>query len=324
MQITRRHLWLAAGAAASAAMPAAAQPAWPARPVRLVVAYPAGGSTDIVARLMAERLSRAWGQPIVVENRAGAAGTIGADHVAKSPPDGYTLLMTASPEIAIARSTQRNLAYDPVRDFAPIVLVAESPFLLVVNPRVPAEELRTLIALAKAQPGRLNFASFGTGTSNHLTGELFRASAGIDITHVPYRGSAPAITGLIAGETQLMFDTIPAALPHVREGRLRAIAAALPERSALAPSVPTFTEAGLAGFTGGSWVGIIAPAGTPQPIVERIWRDSDAVMRDGFADQLRERGLEPRGLGPSEFRAFIDAEVRKWSGVAERAGIRPE
>ncbi|WP_188899057.1 Bug family tripartite tricarboxylate transporter substrate binding protein [Caldovatus sediminis] len=321
----RRHLLLAPAAAAA---PAGAQPAatapWPARPVRMVVAYPAGGSTDITARLMAERLSRAWGQPVVVENRAGAAGTIGADSVAKSPPDGHTLLMAASPEIAIARSTQRNLPYDPVRDFAPVMLVGEVPFLLVVNPSVPARTLAELIALAKSQPGRLNYASFGIGTSSHLVGELFRTTAGVDITHVPYRGSAPAMTDLIAGQVQMAFDTIPAALPHVREGRLRAIAVATPERSPLAPDVPTFGEAGLPGFTGGTWIGLVAPAATPAPVVARIWQDADALMREGLAAALRDRGLEPRGLGPEPFRRFIEAEVGKWSAVAERAGIRPE
>jgi tripartite-type tricarboxylate transporter receptor subunit TctC len=328
-RLPRRHLLLsAAGAAAGAAAPAAGRAqqaaAWPTRPVRIVVGYAAGGGTDIVARLMAERLTRAWGQPVVVENRTGAAGTLAADLVAKAPPDGHTLMMAASPELAIARSTQRNLPYDPVRDFAPVVLVCELPFLLVVHPSVPARTLGELLQLARAQPGRLNYASFGTGSSSHLVGELFRATAGVDVNHIPYRGSAPAIADLIAGQVQMAFDTFPAALPHVREGRLRAIAAAMPERSPLAPEVPTFGEAGLPGFTGGTWIGLIAPAATPAPVVDRIWRDSDALMRDGFADALRERGLEPHGLGPNAFRRYIEAEVRKWSAVAERAGIRPE
>jgi tripartite-type tricarboxylate transporter receptor subunit TctC len=328
-RLPRRDLLLsAAGAAAGAAAPAAGRAqqaaAWPTRPVRIVVGYAAGGGTDIVARLMAERLTRAWGQPVVVENRTGAAGTLAADLVAKAPPDGHTLMMAASPELAIARSTQRNLPYDPVRDFAPVVLVCELPFLLVVHPSVPARTLGELLQLARAQPGRLNYASFGTGSSSHLVGELFRATAGVDVNHIPYRGSAPAIADLIAGQVQMAFDTFPAALPHVREGRLRAIAAAMPERSPLAPEVPTFGEAGLPGFTGGTWIGLIAPAATPAPVVDRIWRDSDALMRDGFADALRERGLELGGLGPDAFRRYIEAEVRKWSAVAERAGIRPE
>jgi tripartite-type tricarboxylate transporter receptor subunit TctC len=324
--LSRRNLLLTAtGAAAAPAAGRARQaPAWPTRPVRIVVGYAAGGGTDIVARLMAERLTRLWGQPVVVENRTGAAGTLAADLVAKAPPDGHTLMMAASPELAIARSTQRNLPYDPVRDFAPVVLVCELPFLLVVHPSVPARTLGELLQLARAQPGRLNYASFGTGSSSHLVGELFRATAGVEVNHIPYRGSAPAIADLIAGQVQMAFDTFPAALPHVREGRLRAIAAAMPERSPLAPEVPTFAEAGLPGFTGGTWIGLIAPAATPAPVVERIWRDSDALVRDGFADALRERGLEPRGLGPDAFRRFIEAEVRKWSAVAERAGIRPE
>jgi tripartite-type tricarboxylate transporter receptor subunit TctC len=300
-----------------------AQTPWPSRPVRMVVAYPAGGSTDIVARLLAERLSQLWGQPVVVDNRAGAAGTIGADSVARAVPDGYTLLMAASPELAIARSTQRNLPYDPVRDFAPITLLAQSPFLLLAHPSVEARSLPELIALAKARPGRLNFGSFGNGTSNHFVGELLKAEAGIDITHVPYRGSGPMMTDLIAGTVQLAFDTFPAGLPHVQSGRLRALGTAMLRRSPLAPDVPTLDEQGLTGFIGGSWVGVVAPARTPEPIVARIAADIDRLLREGFSGELEQRGLAPEGLGPTDFLGFIEAEVAKWGRVAERAGIQP-
>jgi tripartite-type tricarboxylate transporter receptor subunit TctC len=295
--------------------------AWPSRSVRLIVAYPAGGSTDIVARLLAERLSRIWNQPVVVDNRAGAAGTIGADSVAKTTPDGYTLLLAASPEIAIARSTLRNLPYDPVRDFAPINLLAQSPFLLMATPGINVSSLQELVALARARPGTLNYASFGTGTSNHFVGELFKVSAGIDITHVPYRGSGPMMTDLIGGTVQLAFDTIPAGLPHVQAGRLRGIGAAMLRRSSLAPDIPTLDEQGLQGFTGGSWVGLVAPARTPEPVVEKIAADVDRVMADGFSRELAQRGLAPEGLGPAAFRSFIEAEVVKWGDVARRAGI---
>jgi tripartite-type tricarboxylate transporter receptor subunit TctC len=313
---------LAAAALGGVARPALAQgAAWPARPVRLIVAYPAGGSTDIVARLLAERLSRVWGQPVVVENRAGAAGTIGADSVAKGAPDGYTLLLAASPEIAIARSTLRNLPYDPVQDFAPINLLAQSPFLLVAHPGLNVANAQELIALARARPGALNYGSFGNGTSNHFVGELFKVSAGVDITHVPYRGSGPMMTDLIGGTLQLAFDTIPAVLPHVRAGRLRAVGAAMLRRSSLAPDVPTLDEQGLAGFTGGSWVGLVAAARTPEPVIAKIAADVARLMAEGFSRELEERGLAPEGLGPAEFRRFIEAEVVKWGDVARRAGI---
>ncbi|WP_144299690.1 Bug family tripartite tricarboxylate transporter substrate binding protein [Elioraea rosea] len=315
---------LIGSAAALLAAPAVAQQPWPSRPVRMIVAYPAGGSTDIAARLAADRLAQAWGQPVIVENRSGAAGTIGADAVAKSPADGYTLLMAASPEIAIARSTQRNLPYDPVRDFAPIILVAQSPFLLLAHPSVPAKDVKELLALAKARPGTLNFGSFGNGTSNHFVGELLKAEAGIDITHVPYRGSGPMMNDLIAGNLQLAFDTFPAGLPHVQGGRLKALGVAMLRRSPLAPDVATLDEQGLPGFTGGSWVGLVAPARTPEAVIDRVASDMDRIMKDGFAQVLSERGMVPEGMGPAEFRVFVESEVGKWGRVAERAGIRPE
>jgi tripartite-type tricarboxylate transporter receptor subunit TctC len=322
MRVDRRSF--IAGAGALLAGPAAAQgPAWPTQPVRLVVAYPAGGSTDIAARLLAERLTRHWGQSVIVDNRAGAAGTIGALAVANAAPDGYTLLCAASPEIAIARSTQRNLAYDPVAAFAPISLTAQSPFLLVVNAASPITTLQELIAAAKAQPGALNYGSFGIGTSTHFVGELFKAEAGVDIAHVPYRGSAPMITDLLGGQLQLAFDTFPAALPHVQGGRLRAIGAAMLRRSTLAPNVPTLDEQGLRGFTGGSWIGMLAPAATPQAIVGKIEADLRRIHADGFSAELQSRGLEPEGSTAAEFRTFIEAEVRKWGAVAQRAGIQP-
>jgi tripartite-type tricarboxylate transporter receptor subunit TctC len=290
----------------------------------MVVAYPAGGSTDIVGRLVAEQLSRMWGQQVIIDNKGGAAGTIGANQVAKSEPDGYTLLMAASPEIAIARSTQRDLPYDPVKDFTPIALVAMSPFLLVVHPSVSATTVRELIEIAKARPKALNYASFGAGTSNHFVAELFRVSAGVDIVHVPYRGSAPAMTDLLGGRIQMMFDTFPAALQYVQSGQLRAIGAATTRRSLLAPEVATLDEAGLPGFVGGSWVGLLAPAGTPEPIVSKIRTAMERLMREGFGDTLQKRGLEEAGASGAEFQAFIEREVAKWANVAQQAGIARE
>lgn len=322
----RRGVLGAALAAAALPRPGLAQAsaeAWPARPVRMVVAYPAGGSTDIVGRLLAERLTRLWDQSVVIDNRSGAAGTIGADAVAKAAPDGYTLLLAASPEIAIARSTQRNLSYDPVRDFAAINLLAQSPFLLLATSALRVTSVPELVALAKAQPGALNYASFGNGTSNHFVGELFKVTTGVDIAHVPYRGSGPMMNDLIAGTVQLAFDTVPAGLPHVQSGRLRALGAAMLRRSPLAPDVPTFAEQGWPGFTGGSWVGLVAPARTPAPVVAKIAADLDRLLAGGLARDMEERGLTPEGRGPAEFRAFIEAEVVKWGDVAQRAGIGP-
>ncbi len=322
-----RRAVLAAGLSA-AACPALSQTGaaegWPARPVRMVVAYPAGGSTDIVGRLLADRLARLWGQPVVVENRSGAAGTVGADAVAKAAPDGHTLLLAASPEIAIARSAQRDLPYDPVRDFAPVGLLAQSPFLLLAAGGLGVADVRELVALAKVRPGALNYASFGNGTSNHFVGELFKATAGVDIAHVPYRGSGPMMGDLVAGNVQLAFETVAAALPHVRSGRLRALGAATPRRSPLAPDVATFDEQGFAGFTGGTWIGLLAPARTPAPVVDKIAADLDRLRAEGgFGREMEERGLVPDGRGPAEFRAFIEAEVAKWTDVARRAGIAP-
>ena len=325
MRIGRRTAL--AGVAGLLAAPVLAQQAdWPNRPVKLVVAYPPGGSTDIVARLLAERLSRAWGQPVVVENRPGASGTLGADSVAKSPPDGYTLLLGASSEMAIARVTFRQLPYDGARDFAPIARTSEQPFLLLVNAMLGVQSLGALVNLARARPGALNYASFGNGTATHLMGELFRVSTGIQITHVPYRGSAPGIADLIAGQVQISFDTVPAGLPHIGPGgRLRALAFTHVQRSAAAPGVPTTAEVGFPQLVGSTWSALVAPAGTPEPVLRRIGADVARAKAEGFNAALIERGIEPvAATSPEEACAFFAAEYAKWSDVAQRAGVRPE
>lgn len=298
---------------------------WPARPVRIVVAYPPGGSTDVAARLVAERLSVRLGRQVLVENRAGAGGTIGAASVAKSEPDGHTLLFAASPELTISRITMKGLPYDSAQDLQPIVLVGQVPFMLVANPALPATTLAELIAHAKANPGKLSYSSFGNNTSNHLVGELFKLSTGIDAVHVPYKGSAPSITDLIGGQVQYTFDTITAVLPHVRSGKLRAVAMATRQRSVLAPGVPTMTEAGMAGFTGGTWFGLLAPSRTPRPIVDRLQAEVDAILKSpDVRKTFEERGIEPAGGTAQEFAAFIQAEIEKWQGLANRLGIKPE
>lgn len=308
---------------AALAAPAAATEAFPARPVRLVVGYPAGGSTDVVARLLAERLARAWGQAVVVENRPGASGTLGADLVAKTPPDGHTLLVGASAEMAIARAVLRAIPYQP-EDFAPVSLLTEQPFLVLVNPALPADSLAALVALARARPGQLNYASHGNGTANHLLGELLRVETGIAIAPVPYRGAAPAITDLIAGQVQFTFDTIPTALPHLAAGRLRALALCRARRTAALPEIPTVAEAGLPFLVGGTWASLVAPARIPEPVLARIGEAVRAAMRDGLAEAFRERGLEPVGSDAAAARAFIAAEQARWQAIATRAGVQPE
>ncbi len=308
---------------AALALPARAQTVFPSRAVRLVVGYPAGGSTDVVARLTAERLSRRWGQPVIVENRPGAAGTLGADAVAKAPSDGYTLLIGASGEMAVARAGMKAIPYAP-QDFAAIALLTEQPLLFLLNPSVPAATLADFIALAKAEPGRFNYASFGNATANHLLMELFRAEAGIALTHVPYRGAAPAITDLLAGQVQLTMDTIPTALPHLEAGRLRALALTRASRSAAAPKVPTMAECGFPKVVGGTWASLVAPARTPPEVLATIGAAVQVIWREGLGEAVRERGLEPMGYDAPAAAAFIAAEQAKWLAIAAAAGVQPE
>jgi len=303
----------------------AADAAWPTRPIRLIVGYPPGGSTDIAARLIGQRLAPVFGQSIVIDNRSGASGTIGAGIVVRAEPDGHTLSFAASPEVAIYRALMKSWPYDSLKDFQPIGLVGRVPFMLVVHPSVAAASVKELVALARAKPGALNFASFGNGTSNHLVGEAFRAAAGVSIVHIPYKGSAPAMADLLGGQVQMTFDTVPVVLPQVRAGKLRALAVATPKRSPLAPDVPTMDEAGVAGFTGGTWFGALAPAKTPATVVERLSKEIATILRaPDVAQNFNERGIEPVGSTPAEFRSFIDAEARRWLKVAQDSGIKPE
>ena len=315
----------AAGFAFLAITAAAADPAYPTRPVRLIVGYPPGGSTDIAARLVGQKLAPAFAQTVVIDNRAGASGTIGASIVVKAEPDGHTLSFAASPEVAIYRALMKNPPYDSRKDFQPVTLVGRVPFMLVIHPSVAASSVKELVFLAKAKPGTLNFASFGNGTSNHLVGEAFRAATGINIVHIPYKGSAPAITDLLGGQVQMTFDTVPVVLPQVRAGKLKALAVATPKRSPLAPEVPTMDEAGVAGFFGGTWFGVLAPARTPSSVVDRLNTEISAILRaPDVVQTFTDRGIEPVGNGTAEFRAFIEAESRRWLKVAQDAGVKPE
>jgi tripartite-type tricarboxylate transporter receptor subunit TctC len=311
--------------AACALFAVAAHAQYPMKPVRVIVPFPAGGTTDIVARLVGAELQKMWGQPVVIENRGGAGGNIGADAVAKAPADGYTLLMGTVGTHAINLPLYgTKLPYDPVKDFAPITLVAAVPNVMVVPASLPVNSVKEFIDYARANPGKLNMASSGNGTSIHLAGELFKNLTKTFMVHLPYRGSAPAVQDLIAGNTQVMFDNLPSALPHIRSGRLKAFGVTSLQRAPALPDVPTIEEAaGLKGFDATSWFGLLAPAGTPKEIVAKVHQDvakvlTSADMRERFLAQ----GAAPVGNTPEQFAAHIRSEIDKWTRVVKFSGAK--
>jgi tripartite-type tricarboxylate transporter receptor subunit TctC len=319
-RITRRGLL-----ASAMALPAMAQPAWPDRPVRLVVPFPPGGSNDIVTRLLAEALQERLGQPFLVENRGGAGGNIGADVVAKAVPDGHTLLVAAPGPFAINEHLYRSMPFDPARDLVPVALVAAVPIVLVVPAESPARSLAELIAWARREPGKLAFGSSSIGGTNHLAGELLKSSAGIDLVHVPYRGAAPAMTDLIAGRLQLYFDNMPGVLPQLRDGRIRALAVAGATRAAALPDLPTMAEAGLEGFEASSWFGLAAPGGTPPALIARIAAAVQAALAEaGLRAKLAASGAEPGTLDAEGFARYVAAERARWGKVVQASGARAE
>ena len=314
---------LAAAALALAVVNPAYPQTWPAKPVRIIVPFPPGGTTDIVARSIGVELQRMWQQPVVIENRPGAGGNIGADQVAKSPPDGYTLLMgtvgTHAINQALYTQSGSKMSFDPVRDFVPITLVAGVPNVMVINPKLPVNTVTEFIAYGKEHPGQLNMASSGNGTSIHLSGELFKTMTGIYMVHFPYRGSAPALTDLITGNMNVMFDNLPSALPHIKSGRLKALAVTSRVRSPALPNVPTVEEAaGLKGFEASSWFGLFAPAGTSRAIVDKVQSDvAKALSNPEVRERFVAQGAEPGGNTPEQFAAFIRAESDKWTRVVK-------
>ncbi len=296
--------------------------AYPTRPLRIVVPFVAGGTTDIFARMAAQHLNESWKQPVVIDNRAGAAGNIGTELVAKATPDGYTLLM-ASPGFVINSSLHKRAGFDPLKDFAPVIFVALTPLVVTVHPAVAAKTLAELIELARRQPGKLNFAS--AGSSTHLAAELLKSRANIEITHIPYKGTAPATADLIGGQVQMMLDNIQAVLPHIRGGRLRGLAVTSPQRAAQAPELPTVAESGYAGFQAASWFGLTAPAGTPPAVVEQLNREMNRMLaRNDVRSRMASIGADPGSGSAQDFRRFIEQETDKWAKLIHSIGLREQ
>ena len=310
------------------AVPASAQSSWPVKPVRMVVPFTPGGTTDILARAVAPELSRAFGQPFVVDNRAGAAGNLGADLVAKAPADGYTLLMGTVGTHAINKSLYSKMPYDPQKDFAPITLVAGVPNVMVMNAekatKLGINTVADFVKYAKAHPGQFSMASSGSGTSIHLAGEMFKTQNGIFMVHIPYRGSGPALLDLIGGNVDVMFDNLPSAIPHIKSGKLKAFAVTSAQRSAAMPELPTVEEAGkLKGFEASSWFGLLAPAGTPPEIANRIQQEvAKALNTPAIKEKLLAVGAIPSGNTPQEFAKLIDSEITKWAQVVKVSGAK--
>ena len=327
MRFIPRRLWLAAAAAALLPLPASAQTAWPTRPVKIVVPFAPAGTTDILARALAPELSKAFGQPFVIENKPGAGGNLGADLVAKST-DGHTLLMGTVGTHAINPALYAKMPYDHVKDFVPVTLVAGVPNVLVMNP-AKAEALGIqgvpdLIRVARANPGKLNMASSGNGTSIHLAGELFKSMTGTYMVHFPYRGSGPALLDLLGGNMDLMFDNLPSAMGHIKAGKLKALAVTSAERSAALPELPTVAEAGpLKGFEASSWFGLLAPAGTPADVVNRVQQETaKALATPAMKERLQAQGAIPSGMSPADFATLIAAETKKWAAVVKASGAK--
>ncbi len=305
-------------------LPAAAQ-SWPTKPVRIIVPYPAGGTSDILARMLGQKLSEAWSQPVVVENKPGANGNVGADFVAKSPPDGYTLLLCDVGALAISPSVYTKLGFDPNKDFAPVTMVAYSPHILAVNPELPAKTVKELIDLAKSKPGKLNYAASSVASAPHLAGIDFANRAGIAWAYIPYKGGAQAITDVVGGQADLLFNGMLATYPHVKSGKLRILAVSSAKRMPAIPDVPTVAESGVPEFETGSWQGVLAPAGTPRDVVAKLDADFAKVLNmPDIREKLTAQGADIRNNNPDAFSAFLRDETARWAKVVAAAGVKLE
>ena len=312
-----------AAAAIALGAPALAQDKWPSKPVTYVVPFPPGGTTDVLARIIAQKLGAALGTTIVVENKPGAGGNVGSEFVARAAPDGYTILGGTISSHAINVSLYPKLPYDPVRSFEPITLIGTNPNILVVNAASPYKSVQDITAALKAKPGSLSYASAGNGTSQHLSAELYKYMAGVDMVHIPYKGSGPAIQDVIGGQVPMMFDTSVVAGPHIESGRLRALAVTSSKRAAVFPNVPTMAESGVPGYDVVSWQAVFAPAGTPKPIVDRLYAEIARILKEpDVQERLAKLGLDPSGMPPAELAAFQKAEIEKWAKVIKAANIR--
>ena len=315
--------WLAAGTVHAQQAPSGA--GYPSKPLKMVMPFPAGGPTDILGRLLGQKLTDAWGQNVIIDNRPGGGGMIGGAVAAKSPADGYTLFLGGITTLVIAPFVQKSMPYDPIRDFQPVTQTTIQPILLMVHPSLPVRTLKEFLALVRARPGEVNYASSGPGGSGHLAGELFRSVTRTNIVHVPYRGAPPALTDLISGQVQVMFGTMLAAVPQVRNGKIRAVAITGPQRSGAVPEVPTFAEAGVPGYDASSWNGILVPTGTPRVIIERLHGELAKILRmPNVFDRLASDGPVAVCNTPEEFAAFIKTEQAKWGKVIREANVRIE
>ena len=298
---------------------------YPNRPIRMVVPFPPGGPNDVIGRLLAQKISEPLGQQVVLDNRGGAGGIIGTDIVAKAAPDGYTILFSGTASLSINPSLYLKLPYDPLKDFSHITLVGTAPSILVMHPAVPVKTIKDLIDLARAKPGKLNFASAGIGTPPHLAGEMFNSMTGVQMVHVPYKGGGPALTDLIAGQVEMYFAGISTALPLIKDGKLRAIAVTSARRTAIMPEMPTIAESGLPGFEIGNWYAIVAPAGTPRPIVMRLNSElNKALAMADVKKRFLDLAADPIGSTPEELAAYNKSEIEKWAKLIKLAGIKPE
>ena len=323
MRVERAVRWLGAVWLGLASFAALGQ-AWPAKPVKIVVPFAAGGATDVVARQLAQKLTEAWGQSVVVENRAGAGGNIGADVVAKSPPDGYTLLMTSGSIVTANQYMYKNMGFDPAKDLAPVTNVASGPQILAVTPGLPVKDLREFVAYVKANPGKVNFGSAGIGTQTHLAGENFAHATGLAMTHVPYKGESAALTDLIGGQIQMVPANFAAALPHIRNGSIKALAVTSAQRHPQLPDVPAASEL-IPGFVNDGWWGLMVPTGTPREVVERVQRDSAKILHsEEFKSRLAQQGMAPVGNTPAELGAAIRDETGRWAKVIKERGLAPQ